>query len=127
FIVCLILAGFNSHPTCVASTNTDSVSIAQVSRTCPEDQQKWTPSGTTAITAADRPISSNSLDECKKWCKDKNGCVAVKYNQHAGRCAILREPIEYGDVGIADNEKIDETVLHVLNCKGKYVDVLLRF
>ncbi|KAF7241696.1 hypothetical protein EG68_10890, partial [Paragonimus skrjabini miyazakii] len=124
---------FNSYPKCVASTNTDSSSIVQVSRACPKDQQKWAQSGTVAITAADECIGSNTLNECKKKCKDTNDCVAVKYNpnvsssvcqtgsgiepKQAEKCAILWEPIAYGSVRIADNEKIGEAVLHVPNCK----------
>ncbi|KAF7255867.1 hypothetical protein EG68_06820 [Paragonimus skrjabini miyazakii] len=125
FTVCLILAGFNSHLTWVASTNADSSSIAQVSRVCPEDQQKWTPSGLAAITATDQATTSNTLQECKETCKDTNGCVAVKYSQHTKKCAILWKPNEYVNVEIADNVKIDEAVLHVLNCEGKFVDMLL--
>ncbi|KAF5395287.1 hypothetical protein PHET_12454 [Paragonimus heterotremus] len=82
FTICLILTGFNSHPTRDASTNTDLSSIVQVSRICPEDQQKWTPSGTAAITATDQLSNTGTLGECKQTCKDMNGCVAVKYNQH---------------------------------------------
>ncbi|KAF7261087.1 hypothetical protein EG68_01552 [Paragonimus skrjabini miyazakii] len=124
FTICLILAGFNSHPSWVASTNTDSSSIARISRTCPKDHQKWTPSGTAVITATDRFTSSSTLGKCKKKCKDTNGCVAVKYNSNTNHCAILRGPIAYGKVGMADNVKSGEAVLHVLNCIGKFVDVL---
>ncbi|KAF5400349.1 hypothetical protein PHET_06015 [Paragonimus heterotremus] len=78
--VCLILVGFNSHLTSVVSETVGPSSVAQVSRACPEDHLKWTASGTSDFTAADKPTRSVSLDLCKEECKHTNGCVAVKYN-----------------------------------------------
>ncbi|KAF7260212.1 hypothetical protein EG68_02576 [Paragonimus skrjabini miyazakii] len=71
FIVCLILAAFNSYSTCVASTNADSSSEAQVSRACPENQRKWARSPTVSIIADDEGISLISLDRCKEECKTR--------------------------------------------------------
>ncbi|KAF7260031.1 hypothetical protein EG68_02552 [Paragonimus skrjabini miyazakii] len=123
-IVYLILATFNSHPTCIASTNADSSSIAQISRAYPEGQQKWVQSSTVAITADDERVGSNSLDKCKEECKNTDGCVAVKYHQNANECVILRKPIKYGNLKIVNNGKTEEAVLHVRNCRGKFVYVL---
>ncbi|KAF7252947.1 hypothetical protein EG68_08658 [Paragonimus skrjabini miyazakii] len=115
--ICLILVSFDSHPTRVASNNIGPSSGVQVIRACPEDRQNWTPSGNAVIIAVDHPLSSSSLDECKELCKNTKDCIAVKYDEHAGKCAILWKPNDYMNVGMADNVKIGEAVLHVLNCK----------
>ncbi|KAF6771931.1 hypothetical protein AHF37_09684 [Paragonimus kellicotti] len=89
FIVCSILVGFNSHLTCAVSETVGPSSVAQVSRACPEDQLKWTPSGTSDFTAADKPNQSGSLGTCKEECKRTNGCVAVRYNQRVSSTFCL--------------------------------------
>ncbi|KAF7262330.1 hypothetical protein EG68_00455 [Paragonimus skrjabini miyazakii] len=124
FSVCLILVGFNSHLTCAVSETVGPFSVAQVSRVCPEDQLKWTPSETSDFAAADKLIESGSLDACKKRCKRRDGCVAVKYNQRKEKClVILHQLTQYEDTRIADTQKNSETVHHVLVCKGKSDDV----
>ncbi|KAF5404861.1 hypothetical protein PHET_01758 [Paragonimus heterotremus] len=89
FSVCLILVGFNSHLIFAVSETVDPSRVAQVSRACPEDQLKWTPSGISEFAAADEPTESSSLDVCKKMCKRTNSCVAIKYNQRVGSIFCL--------------------------------------